>query len=342
MLTINETMKRAVDSVQPALAFDRVGAADPAAWRRKLRRRLLETLRIAPRPGPAPAVEEQGCEQMDGYRRHKILIENREGAGIPCYVLVPDGLKRRAPACLAVHGHGPGKRLPVGIGLTDDERRLIAEDRDYAVQAVRRGMIALAPDMRGFGEFMLKEDETGQGRNGCYQLACRLSQLGKTLLGERVLDLMRCVDYLAARPDVHPRRIVMTGNSGGGTATLFTMAVDRRIAAAAPSCYFCTFRDSILAMFHCLCNFVPGLSEVAEMADIAGLFAPRPLLVIAGRDDGIFPLRGVEEAFARLAAIYEALGARDRLELFVGPGGHRFYRDRVWDFFMEHLGRRAR
>ena len=79
-------------------------------------------------------------------------------------------------------------------------------------------------------------------------------------------------------------------NSGGGTMTVFTSAVDNRITAAAPACFFSTFADSIMDLWHCPCNFVPGLQAVAEMADLGGLFAPKPMLIIAGTTDPLFPI----------------------------------------------------
>ncbi len=75
------------------------------------------------------------------------------------------------------------------------------------------------------------------------------------------------------------------------------------------------------------------------MYDLAGLVAPRPMLIVAGRDDPIFPLAGVEEAYTRLQAIYAAAGCPQRLELFVGEGGHRYYSARVWPWLREQFVR---
>jgi len=130
----------------------------------------------------------------------------------------------------------------------------------------------------------------------------------------------------------------MTGNSGGGTMTLFTTAVDQRIQAAAPCCYFSTFQHSILAMSHCPCNFVPGLQQVAEMADLGGLIAPRPLLIVAGTKDSIFPIDAVRQGYADLARIYAAARAAQNLAFYEGPGGHRYYKAAVWPFFRRALG----
>ena len=74
------------------------------------------------------------------------------------------------------------------------------------------------------------------------------------------------------------------------------------------------------------------------MGDLAGLIAPRPLVVVAGREDEIFPIRGVEETFETIRQIYRAAGAADRCSLVVGSEGHRFYADLAWPVFRELSG----
>ena len=64
--------------------------------------------------------------------------------------------------------------------------------------------------------------------------------------------------------------------------------------------------------------------------------APRPMLIIAGKEDSIFRIEGVYQAYEKLEAIYDAFGAKDNLELDVGEEGHRYYAARVWDFFAQH------
>ena len=82
--------------------------------------------------------------------------------------------------------------------------------------------------------------------------------------------------------------------------SLFTTALDTRITYAVVSGYFNTFRDSIMAIRHRLCNFVPGIVNVAEMVDIAGLAAPRPVLFESGTADPIFPVEATKKAYAEL------------------------------------------
>jgi hypothetical protein len=73
------------------------------------------------------------------------------------------------------------------------------------------------------------------------------------------------------------------------------------------------------------------------MADLLGLFAPRPLVVVAGREDGIFPLGGVLVAFEQLRRIYAAAGAEEACHLVIGEGGHRFYAADAWPVMLEAI-----
>ena len=86
-------------------------------------------------------------------------------------------------------------------------------------------------------------------------------------------------------------RVGCMGISGGGTVTLFATALEPRIRAAMVSGYLNTFRDSIGSLAHCIDNYVPGILNWAEMHDVAGLIAPRPLFVESGEKDNIFPIR---------------------------------------------------
>ena len=64
--------------------------------------------------------------------------------------------------------------------------------------------------------------------------------------------------------------------------------------------YLNTFRDSILSLSHCIDNYVPGILNWAEMYDVAGLIAPRPLFAESGEKDDIFPVAASRASFARV------------------------------------------
>ena len=61
--------------------------------------------------------------------------------------------------------------------------------------------------------------------------------------------------------------------------------------------------------------------------------APRPLVVINGSEDKIFPDHGVKEAFATIQKIYKAAGVPDNCINTTGNGGHRYYKKEAWEAF---------
>jgi dienelactone hydrolase len=155
--------------------------------------------------------------------------------------------------------------------------------------------------------------------------------LGRTTIGERVVDVSTVIDAITEKFDfVDANRINLMGNSGGGTATFYAAAIDERIKIAVPSCAYCTYKDSIAAMPHCSCNFIPGILDYFEMEDISGLIAPRKLVVVNGKEDNIFPEPGVIESFEIIKKMYAAAGVPDNCALVTGAGGHRFYADDAW------------
>lgn len=313
----------------------RPGEADPATWSRRTRAHLADLLAM-------PEVDKRLLGSWEGewehvtvrgteHLRQRVLLRTEEHLWIPAYLCLPPSGEGPLPIVICAQGHArDGMR--VSVGLIDDAswQSLVAEgDRDNALQAVRNGHAAFALELRSFGELRDTADLESNATSSCLRHSLLALQAGRVLMGMRAHDVMAAIDYLGQRPEIDASRIAMTGNSGGGTVTLYASAMDERIRAAIPSCAFCTFRDSIQAIHHCPCNFVPGMSVSMEMDDLAGLIAPRWQLIVAGRDDAIFPIAGVREAYARLEAIYRAAGAPERLEFFAGEGGHRYYADPV-------------
>jgi dienelactone hydrolase len=157
------------------------------------------------------------------------------------------------------------------------------------------------------------------------------------VLGLRVWDVMRTLDYIASRPETTTEGAGCVGLSGGGTTTLYAAALDPRIRAAVVSGAFGSFRSSIMSTIHCDCNYIPGILQYAEMADIAALIAPRPLLIENGTEDPIFPVDVTRSASGEVARTYSLLGVPERLEQDIFQGGHRFSGNKAFDWFTRWL-----
>lgn len=137
-----------------------------------------------------------------------------------------------------------------------------------------------------------------------------------------------------------PSRTFVMGNSGGGVASLYAAACDERIRAAIASCSFCSYVGKTGVVSHCDGNAVPGILTFGEFHDVAGLIAPRRLLVVHGKTDPHFPPDKVKRSVERLRERFANAGAGNSFHHAWGSGGHRFYGDRMWPWLEKNLGTR--
>jgi len=320
----------------PELRYD---GGDLAAWRRKLRRRVRQCLGVDRMPrektGLNPRQLWRMPHELGVIEKHVFTAE--PGADVPCYLGLPSNAEPPYPVFICLQGHSGGDYNSIAVSPDDERTPIDVEgDRDFVLGCMRRGVAALSIEQRAFGQ-RRERRQSRRWEHGCIDAAMHAMMLGRSLAGERVYDVDRAIDFLAQRDEVDLNRLGVMGNSGGGTITTYAAAVLPRIKLAMPSCAFCTYRDSIMSIQHCPDNYVPGMLAYAEMGDVLGLFAPRPVVVVAGRDDDIFPMHGVRSAFDQLEAIYRAAGAADRCRLVVGEGGHRFYAEPAWDAMRRFL-----
>ena len=323
--------------------FSAKTAAAARQWQGTTRQALLEAMGCqAEAIVPPPPKRIEAVDKGD-YIREKILIRTAADVLMPVYVLVPKQGKRPFPTVIAFHGHGYGVKDIVGL-WEDGSERDVPDDyhKDFAVALCRRGFLVAAPEISCFGErrtdFSYLNQTLGQGAaSTCTHAAMLAFHLGISVLGLRVRDGRRLVDYLASRADADTARLGAMGISGSGMHTFFSTCVDPRIRACVVSGYYCTFRDSVLGMQHCACNFVPGLHRFGEMHDLVGLIAPRPMLVEAGSHDPIFPIAAVKKSVARAKKIYALFGAAPSLETDYFTGRHQISGRRAYDFLAEKL-----
>lgn len=323
-------------TIQPRLAFD--PQRDFPAWRQAVDAKLRELVGVLPDRVP-PNLRQEYERENDLFRETRFVFSAEAYADVPCHLLVPQAGDAPFPVVVCLQGHSTGMHISLGRPRYEGDEESIAGDRDFALQAVRQGYAALVIEQRCFGE--REQDRPPpvvHADDRCHHAAMTALLLGRTMIGERVWDVSRAIDVLGEFPEIDAGRIGCMGNSGGGTITYFAACLDERIGIAMPSCYVCTFRDSIGTIDHCGDNYIPGILQYFEMGDLAGLIAPRPLVVVAGRDDGIFPIGAVEETFETIRRIYRAAGAPDRCRLVIGEGGHRFYADLAWPVFRELSG----
>ena len=158
---------------------------------------------------------------------------------------------------------------------------------------------------------------------------------GKTLLGMRVQEA-RCSLTIASSMFPSLRRGVM-GISGGGTVATFLTALSDDISAAVISGYAGFFRTSILAMHHCVCNYVPGLLQSFELPTILSSIAPVPMLWESGDKDPIYPQKAAEEASVIVGKCYRLLGHEEAFSCDFFSGEHEIQGVKAYRFLKDNL-----
>ncbi len=313
------------DEMPRKLRFGATTKKTAEAWQKRVRAKVTELVGGFPaRTSLKPRVLE--TREFPGYTREAVVFESRPGLAVFGYLLIPKAKQQPMPVVVSIPGHGRGLDDIVGIDEKGQDRTVkVGYAYDYALQIVEHGMAALAIEPLGFG---CRRDAAarakGLGTSSCQPSAGAALLFGETMVGWRVWDVMRSIDYLETRKEFDPRRIGCMGISGGGTITMFASALDERISAALVSGYLNTFRDSVLSLSHCIDNYVPGILQWCEQFDVASCIAPRPLFCESGVKDPIFPLAAFEASFEQVSKVYGVMGAADQIGKEVHPGAHVF------------------
>ena len=147
-----------------------------------------------------------------------------------------------------------------------------------------------------------------------------------------MLDAIRAIDVLAARPEVDGERIGFTGESGGSNSTYWVAALDPRVKLAVPVSSVTTFDYWIRTD----CNWdwhqrPPGIRRLADIGTLLALHAPGPLVVISSRrhtDDQEFPLEEAEKSYQWARQVYRLLAAEDAVTHYESTTAHGYQEDK--------------
>jgi hypothetical protein len=329
-----------------ALTWTRAGGADAAAWQEKVRVKLRELM------GAPPASRSPGMplvaaihEMPNGLRRQTYYLPSAPRRHVPLTIVWnPATANRALPLMICLQGHNSGAHISWGeIRVAIDAQR-IEHGSDYALQAVHHGHVAMCIEQIAFGE--RREKAIGHcWDHTCVDACNRAFLLGRTLLGERVADISIAIDWLHSRPQGLPAidlgSIYAMGNSAGGETALYAAVLDTRIAATIASGCVGAWRKTSGARMTCPDTVVPGVLGWIEYSDVVALCAPRPLLVVSGISDHIYPYALATECAEEARPVYAAMNAADRLKTVAGPAGHRFYPDLAWPVFLDLVKAKA-
>ena len=292
--------------------------------------RLKSLLRVTE---PSLELATSSVEDHDDYTVEHLRFRLPGGTEIRGFLTRPPSNTTRGPAILYAHAHGA--RYDIGATELIDGRPALLNAPGPVL--AREGYATLCIDMPTFGE-----------RADITESAATKASLwhGQTLFGQMLGEQAGALTWLAARDDVDPARIGMTGISMGATLTYFLAAIDTRIKAAAHLCCYADFATLIETGAHDLHGHyltIPGLLTETSIGEIAGLVAPRPQLICVGLDDPLTPPPAIERAFTQTLTAYEMADAGTAITLLEEVGiGHQetsSMRGSALDFFRRHLSR---
>jgi dienelactone hydrolase len=327
------------ESAALRLSFQAQNRRDAEQWQKNLKAKITELLGGFPAKRVPLMSQTLEIRDYPGYRRERFVFQSRPDSWVLGYLLTPKPFDGPQAAVICLPGHGRGVDDIVGIDEKGQDRTVKeGYQYDFAIQVVERGMAAVAIEPMAFG---CRRDSITKAHNltasACQPAAGAALLLGQTMIGWRVYDVMRTIDWIETRAELDAHRVGCMGISGGGTCTTFATALEPRIRAAMVSGYLNTFRDSVMSVSHCIDNYVPGILNWAEMYDVAGLIAPRPLFVESGERDTIFPIAASRASFERVKKIYEAFGAAKLTDQETFDGPHSFWGKRGLPFLARHL-----
>ncbi|HUT36870.1 MAG TPA: acetylxylan esterase [Planctomycetota bacterium] len=297
-------------------AVDAFTTADQVLARQKeMRAKWLAAVGPFPEKTPLNA-KITGTLERDGYRVEKVIYESRPNHHVTACLYVPTMGKPPYPAILNPSGHNRDAKAGGG-------------NQQVALLAVKNGFVALSYDPIGQGERIQTLDANGKplmagtGEHTQVDIGARL--VGLCTAHYRIWDGVRSLDYLLSRPEVDPKRIGVTGCSGGGTMTSYLAATDERIVVAAPSCYI----TSLERLFATIGpqdgeqNIPNQVADGIEHADYLTMHAPNPRLILAASKD-FFDQAGTWATFREAKRLFTLLGHSERVDICEVPGGHGY------------------
>jgi pimeloyl-ACP methyl ester carboxylesterase len=278
-------------------------------WQRNLRSRLFGLLKMkdllkAKIPIDARLIS---SEPRPEYLFQEVEFNSTPGRRIKAIVTIPRTGTHPCPAVVCIHGHG-GSRYVVY-----DRSNVY---KGFAAELAGTGYVTIAADV---------------GQHEVYEP-------GRTLMGERLWDVMRCVDYLRSMKEVDKATVGCAGLSLGGEMAMWLAAMDERVNACVSS-GFLTVMDQ-MEHDHCMCWKFDGLRELVDFADIYSLISPRPLLCQNGLREHptMFVVPLARRALKEIRTVYSDMGKPDNISLAVHDGEHEIDLPSLLEFFRKSIG----
>ena len=323
-----------------ALTWSAATDRDPLSWQKQVRSKLRELLGIASGASvdPQPVIGVRTTTK-NGLQRQTVYLSGAPRRHVPTTIVWdPKRAGQPMPVMLCLQGHTSGAHISWGEARSPIDVERIENGGDFAIQAVRHGHVAICIEQIAFGE-RREQAVTYRWDHTCIDACNRALLLGRTVLGDRVSDVLSVIAWLRHSgtdlPAMDLSRLRIMGNSAGGETALFSAALEPAIEAVIVSGCVGAWRKTSGARRSCPDTVIPGVLAWMEYSDVLALCAPRATLVVSGVADHIYPYQLAAECAEDARLVFAALKAANSLRTVAGPAGHRFYPDIAWTTFMD-------
>ena len=307
--------------------------ADASAYVQSVQQRIRQAFGPFPEKTPLNARVMKVVDRKT-YTIENIIFESRPGLMVTGNLYLPNDRSKPVPGVIGVCGHSVNGKIEKAY-------------QSFAQGLARHGYACFIIDPIGQGErlqLLTNENKSliGPGTGEHIHIGNQQTLVGEFLGSWFAWDGIRALDYLLSRPEIDPKHVGVTGNSGGGTQTTWLCGVEPRWTMAAPACFVTTFRRNCE-------NELPADTEQCpprilaldlDHSDFLAAMAPKPTMIVAQEKD-YFDARGAEEAHDRLRRLYSVFGKTDATALHMGTDYHGYSqanREAMYGFFNRWTG----
>lgn len=243
--------------------------------------------------------------KFKGYTVQNFAIETLPGLFV-CGSIYAPTTKGSHPVIICPNGHfGDGRYRK------DQQQRMAT--------LARMGTICADFDLFGWGESEWQVSSVAHRTSYGQQI--------------QILNGITILDYLLTLPTADKSRVGVNGGSGGGAHSVLLSVVDDRYTALCPVVSLSSHFDG-----GCPCESGMPVTQAGGgtcMAEMAAIFAPKPLCVVSDGKDWTSSVPTVEYPY--LQKVYRMYGAEEQLSnVHLANEGHDFgpnKRNAVYEFF---------
>lgn len=323
--------------------------ATKEAWearRKELREQVLVALGLWPMPEKKPLNPViHGKIDRGEYTVEKVYFASHPGFYVTGNLYRPKMANggrqpdKKLPAVLCPHGHwANGRFLEVPDKGEKGAEAQIKQGAEKTLAGARYPLQARCAQLARMGCIVFHYDMIGYADNKHFDHRKSFVDADAELhllnvMGLQTWNSIRALDFLESLPEVDPKRIGVTGASGGGTQTFILCAVDDRPTVAFPAVMVSTAMQG-----GCVCENCSYLRQGTGNVELAALFAPKPL-GMTGADDWTKEIE--TKGLPELKALYKLYGAEDKVMAKAFPQFKHNYnqvsREVMYNWFNKHL-----